>query len=116
MRVWLGAHALRSTPGKYTLTKDDMTGIDYDSSATSSVTNVKGITVPLVIVAHTGHYFIRPDEFIYDAATTEDKTIAFNEGAVHGGGPCAPCALQIDPTLTPSAGYRLFWRHPRERV
>jgi hypothetical protein len=108
VRVWLGAHALRSTPGKYTLTKDDMTGIDYDSSATSSVTNVKGITVPLVIVAHTAHYFIRPDEIIYDTATTLDKTIAFNEGAVHGGGPCAPCALQIDPTLTPAQANAYF--------
>ena len=108
VRVWLGAHALRSTPGKYTLTKDDMTGIDYDSSATSSVTNVKGIAVPLVIVAHTAHYFIRPDEIIYDTATTLDKTIAFNEGAVHGGGPCAPCALQIDPTLTPAQANAYF--------
>ena len=108
VRVWLGAHALRSTPGKYTLTKDDMTGIDYDSSATSSVTNVKGITVPLVIVAHTAHYFIRPDEIIYDTAITLDKTIAFNEGAVHGGGPCAPCALQIDPTLTPAQANAYF--------
>jgi hypothetical protein len=108
VRVWLGAHALRSTPGKYTLTPDDMTGIDYDSSATSSVTNVKGIKVPLVIVAHTAHYFIRPDEIIYDAATTLDKTIAFNEGAVHGGGPCAPCALQIDPTLTAAQANAYF--------
>ena len=108
VRVWLGAHALRSTPGKYTLTKDDMTGIDYDSSATSSVTNVKGIKVPLVIVAHTAHYFIRPDEIIYDTAITVDKTIAFNEGAVHGGGPCAPCALQIDPTLTPAQANAYF--------
>ena len=108
VRVWLGAHALRSTPGKYTQTKDDMTGIDYDSSATSSVTNVKGIKVPLVIVAHTAHYFVRPDEIIYDTATTRDKTIAFNEGAVHGGGPCAPCALQIDPTLTPAQANAYF--------
>jgi len=108
VRVWLGAHALRSKPGKYTLTKDDMTGIDYDSSATSSVTNVRGIKVPLIIVAHTAHYFIRPDEIIYDAARTRDKTIAFNEGAVHGGGPCAPCALQIDPTLTPAQASAYF--------
>ena len=108
VRVWLGAHALRSTPGKYTQTKDDITGIDWDSSATSSITNVKGIKVPLVIIAHTAHYFIRPDEMIYDTATTLDKTIAFNEGAVHGGGPCAPCALQIDPTLTPAQANAYF--------
>jgi hypothetical protein len=85
-----------------------MTGVDYDSSATSTVTNVKGITVPLIIIAHTGHYFIRPDEIIYDFATSPDKTLAFNEGAVHGGGPCSECALQIDPTLTPEEATAYF--------
>ena len=108
VRVWLGAHALRATPGKYTQTKDDMTGVDYDSSATSSVGNVKGIKAPLVIIAHTGHYFNRPDEILFDNAITLDKTIAFNEGAVHGGTPCAACALQIDPTLTPAQANAYF--------
>jgi hypothetical protein len=115
VRVWLGAHALRATPGKYTQTEDDITGVDYDSSATTSVTNVRGITAPLIIIAHTAHYFIRPDEIIYDAATTLDKTIAFNEGATHGGGPCAACALQIDPTLTPAQADAYFGdTHGRE--
>jgi hypothetical protein len=104
----LGAHALRATPGKYTQTEDDMTGVDYDSSATSSVGNVKGIKAPLVIIAHTGHYFNRPDEILYDTAISSDKTIVFNEGAVHGGTPCAPCALQIDPTLTPAQANAYF--------
>lgn len=109
VRVWLGAHALRATPGKYTQTEDDIRGVDYDSSATTSVTNVKGIRVPLIIIAHTAHYFNRPDEIIYDAAKkTFDKTIAFNEGAVHGGTPCAACALQIDPTLTPAQANAYF--------
>lgn len=85
-----------------------MTGVDYDSSATSTVTNVKGITLPTIIIAHTGHYFIRPDEIIYDAAISPDKTIAFNEGAVHGGGPCSECALQIDPTFTPAEANAYF--------
>jgi hypothetical protein len=107
VHIWLGAHALRATPRLYTQTRDDMTG-DYDSSATSTVTNVKGITVPLIIIAHTGHYFIRPDEIIYDAAISSDKTIAFNEGAVHGGGPCSECALPIDPTLTPAEANAYF--------
>jgi hypothetical protein len=108
VHIWLGAHALRATPRLYTQTRDDMTGVDYDSSATSTVTNVKGITVPLIIIAHTGHYFIRPDEIIYDAAISSDKTIAFNEGAVHGGGPCSECALQIDSTLTPTEATAYF--------
>jgi hypothetical protein len=107
VHTFLGAHALR-TNGRYTQTINDITGVDYDSSATSTVTNVKGIKAPLVIIAHTAHYFNRPDEILYDAAITLDKTIVFNEGAVHGGTPCAPCALQIDPTLTPAQASAYF--------
>src|SRR5437762_11032415 len=53
-----------------------------------SVSNAKGITVPLVIISNTGHYFVRPDEILYDNAISHDKTIAFEEGAVHGGTQC----------------------------
>jgi hypothetical protein len=109
VHIWLGAHTLRATPGLYTQTSDDITGIDYDSSNTTAVTNVKGITVPLVIIANTGHYFNRPDEIIYDAAITSDKTIAFSEGAVHGGTPCLPCATAIDPAITTQAQANAYW-------
>src|SRR5262249_14538590 len=61
VRIWLGAHALRIN-GLYSQTENDITGIDYDSSATSTVTNAKGITKPILIVANGGHYFLRPDE------------------------------------------------------
>lgn len=94
VRVWLGAHALR-TNGRYDQTKDDITGIDYDSSATSTASNVKGITKPLLLVANSGHYFLRPDEIIYDATKSKDKTFAIEEGAVHGGGPCTQCAQAL---------------------
>ncbi|MGE5304787.1 MAG: hypothetical protein ACM3TN_15865 [Alphaproteobacteria bacterium] len=109
VHIWLGAHTLRATPGRYTQTPDDITGVDYDSSATTSVTNVKGISVPLVIIANTGHYFLRPDEIIYDSAKSRDKTIAFEEGAVHGGTPCLSCAHAIDPTITTQAQANAYW-------
>jgi pimeloyl-ACP methyl ester carboxylesterase len=105
VHIWLGAHALRATPGLYTQSPNDITGVDYDSSATSTVTNVKGISVPLVIIANTGHYFLRPDEIVYENAKSQDKTIAFEEGAVHGGTPCLPCAQAIDPSVTDATAY-----------
>ena len=97
--VWLGAHALRAN-GLLDQTKDDITGIDYDSSATSTVSMIKGIgkhpngsnvtTPSCSIVANGGHYFLRPDEIVFENATgTTDKTFAIEEGAVHGGGPCS---------------------------
>ena len=94
VRVWLGAHALR-TNGRYDQTKDDITGIDYDSSATSTASNVKGVTRPLLIAANSAHYFIRPDEIVYDAAKSADKTYVITEGAVHGGTPCTQCAQAL---------------------
>ena len=122
VHIWLGSRALRATPGKYTQTPDDITGIDYDSSATSSVTNVKGVgkhpngnqaTTPLLIIANTGHYFLRPDEIVYDNAYSTDKTLAFSEGAVHGGGPCAQCTRIIlnDPALS-TATANAYWTDP----
>ena len=47
------------------------------------------------MVANSGHYFLRPDEIIYDAAKSKDKTFAIEEGAVHGGGPCTQCAQAL---------------------
>lgn len=123
VHVWLGAKALRSTPGKYSQTADDITGVDYDSSATSTASAVKGIgthpngnqaTTPLLIIANTGHYFLRPDEIIYDLAISKDKTLAFSEGAVHGGGPCAACTRIIlnNPNLS-NADANAYWTDPQ---
>ena len=91
VHIWLGAHALR-TNGLYSQTENDITGIDYDSSATSTVTNAKGITKPILIVANGGHYFLRPDEIVFTSIpNTTDKTFAIEEGAVHGGTECTQC-------------------------
>ena len=97
--------------------------MDYESSATSTVTNIRGIgrapnaeqkTTPLLIVSNTGHYFLRPDEIVYDNAFTSDKTIAYSEGAVHGGGPCAACTRIIlnDPALSTAAA-NAYWTDPQ---
>jgi hypothetical protein len=98
---WLGARTVR-TNGRFTPTENDITGIDWDSTATNSITNVKGIgrhpngtnpTTPFLIVANGGYYFIVLDEIIYDNAFSTDKTYAIEEGSVHGGGPCTECAV-----------------------
>jgi hypothetical protein len=122
IHVWLGSRALRATPGRYNQTENDITGVDYSSSATSTVDAVKGVgkhpngnqsTTPLLIIANSGHYFLRPDEIVYDNAYTKDKTIAFSEGAVHGGGPCAQCTRIIlnDPNLSTTTA-NAYWTDP----
>jgi hypothetical protein len=91
LRAWLGARALRTT-ALYRQTENDLTGIDYESSNTSTVANVRGITKPLLLVANSGHYFIVPNEIVFDSAASADKTFAVTEGAVHAGTPCRNCA------------------------
>jgi hypothetical protein len=91
VRAWLGARALR-TDGPYRQTMSDITGIDYESSNTSTVANIRGISVPLLLVANSGHYFIVTNEIVFYAAASEDKTYAITEGSVHAGTPCRACA------------------------
>lgn len=93
VRIWLGAHSVRTT-NDYNQTPDDITGIVYESSNTSTPTNIEGITKPLLIVVMGAHYFMRPDEIILTHATkTKDKEMVAVEGAVHGFTPCTACAV-----------------------
>ncbi len=107
VHIWLGAHALR-TKGPYSQTNNDLTGIDYTSTATSSVGNITGVSKPMLILANSGHYFLRPDEIVYQAARMADKTFAIEEGAVHGGTECSACEQLLGlqtPVGSTSFGY-----------
>lgn len=109
VHVWLGAHAMR-TAGTYDQTSNDLAGIDYRSTATSSVGNITGVSVPFLIVGNGAHYFIRPDEIIYQTARMRDKTFAIEEGAVHAGTECTACEAARglatpEPGPSPQYGY-----------
>ncbi|HEY6184863.1 MAG TPA: hypothetical protein VIW67_21650 [Terriglobales bacterium] len=99
VHTYLGVNTIRGH-GHYDQKIDDISGFDNESSATTTSVNIQGIgkhpngtnkTTPLLIVANSGHYFLRFDEIIYDNATTPDKTYALEEGAVHGGTECTAC-------------------------
>jgi pimeloyl-ACP methyl ester carboxylesterase len=113
LHVWLGAHSLRTLPNPpgppYNQTLNDLTGIDWTSTATSSIGNIGGINKPFLIVGNSGHYFLRTDEIIYQTARMSDKTFAIEEGAVHGGTECTQCEALLGlptpaPTGTPGPG------------
>jgi hypothetical protein len=142
VHIWLGAKALRTTDqdkdgkghkkGKdhrnkhdevYNQTENDILGVDWDSSATNPVTNLKGVgkhpngnqkTTPLLIISNGAYYFIVPGEIYYNVAYSKDKTYAISEGAVHGGGPCADCTRVIlnNPDL-PTAEANAYWTDPQ---
>jgi len=95
VRAWLGAHSVLTTKD-YNQTPDDITGIVYESSNTSTPTNIEGIAKPLLIVVMGAHYFMRPDEIILGhAINTNDKTMVGVEGATHGMTPCTACAIAL---------------------
>jgi hypothetical protein len=41
-------------------------------------------------MAMTCHYFVVPDEILFDHAASKDKEIVYVEGASHGYTPCRP--------------------------
>jgi len=65
LRSFLSTRAIRST--------NSMTGIDYCSSNNSTVCNVQYISVPVLVTAMGGHYFLRNTEVYYELAKSKDK-------------------------------------------
>ena len=80
---FLGARAIRAT--------DSMDDYDITSNNNSTESNLQHIHVPILMMAAGGHYFLRDDEKMIDAAVSPDKDYAVVEGAAHGVVPCKPC-------------------------
>jgi hypothetical protein len=97
------------------ITDDSITGIDWASSNTATVSNVSGVRSPMLIMSMTGHYWLVPSEMYYEAAThASSKTLVFVEGASHGLTPCGACAStpgQFGDTVTEIFDYLTNWTH-----
>jgi hypothetical protein len=81
---FLSANAMRS--------KHSLDRLDWCSSNNSTVCAVRVISVPTLVLAHQGHYFIRDGEQIYEESASVDKEFVVVEGATHAGGNCNECA------------------------
>ena len=82
-KSFLSVRAVKST--------DSMDGIDWCSSNNSTPCNLQNVTVPLLVTAMGGHYFIRDAEQYFDMAASPDKDYFVIEGATHGGTECTAC-------------------------
>lgn len=58
-------------------------GVDWESSYCCTPGNVKGVSVPVLIMGMTGSYEFLAAEQIYENIKSENKTMAFVEGASH---------------------------------
>lgn len=83
VKSFLSVRAVRST--------DSMNGIDWCSSNNSTPCNLQQMTIPLLVTAMGGHYFIRDAEQYFDMAVSPDKDYYVIEGATHGGTQCSAC-------------------------
>jgi pimeloyl-ACP methyl ester carboxylesterase len=83
LQSFLSANAIRAT--------DSMDGIDWCSSNNSTPCALRSISVPILITAMGGHYFIRDNEIHYEIAASKDKDFVVIEGATHGITPCTAC-------------------------
>ena len=52
---------------------------------------ISSVSVPVLITAMGGHYFVRDSEIHYEMAASKDKDFIVIEGATHGGTPCTAC-------------------------
>jgi len=83
IKSFLSANAIRA--------KDSMDDIDWCSSNNSTPCALKSISVPLLVTAMGGHYFVRDNEIHYEVAASKDKDFVVIDGATHGIQPCRPC-------------------------
>ena len=83
IRSFLSANAIRAT--------DSMDNIDWCSSNNSTPCALQNISVPILLAAMGGYYFIRDNEIHYELAASADKDFIIVEGALHGVTPCTEC-------------------------
>jgi pimeloyl-ACP methyl ester carboxylesterase len=89
VRHYLSYLAATTTPA-YELTKDDIKGVDWRSSANSAPGNVENVTVPTLVMAGSCTIHMVPLEITYDHSAAKDKDFVVVEGADHSFRPCRP--------------------------
>ena len=80
--------------------KDSITDIDWCSANNSTPCALKNISVPVLIAAMGGHYFIADNEIHYEVAASKDKDFIVADGAVHGMTPCDACSKVTGQSYT----------------
>lgn len=87
VRRFLGNDAVRTTPD-FAFTADDITGVIWQSSNTSTPANADQIKVPTLVMANSCSAFVVPGEIVFNHLAAKDKTYTAVEGANHDFAPC----------------------------
>lgn len=82
VRTYLTSYAIR-TEKEFGYDEDHVWGIEWDSTYNCPPGNMAHIRVPTLVMGMTAGWEYLASETIYNMAASEDKTIAFVEGATH---------------------------------
>jgi len=82
VKTYLNSYAIR-TAKEYGYDEDHVWGIDWDSSYSSTPGNMVHVKVPTLVMGMTAGWEFLASETIFQMAGSEDKSIAFVEGATH---------------------------------
>lgn len=82
VKTYLNSYAIR-TAKEYRYDEDHVWGIDWDSSYSSTPGNMVHVKVPTLVMGMTAGWEFLASETIFQMAGSEDKSIAFVEGATH---------------------------------
>jgi len=89
VRHFLSFYALRTTPD-YSITEDNIKGIDWGSAVNSAPGSAEGITVPVLVTVGSCYAHIVLNEIFYDHLAAKDKEYVAVEGGNHELQPCKP--------------------------
>lgn len=111
VKTYLSAQVVRTTE-EFGYDESHIYGIDWDSSYCCTPGNMRGVKAPLLLMGMTGGYECLAAEMIYEMAASEDKTLAFVEGASHMLWPAKECEEvpgQFGDTVKLTFDYAAAW-------
>lgn len=88
---YLSSYATRTTPDFGYGETSEIRGVVWNSNYANPPGNVEQIHVPLLALGMTGGWEGLAAETIYEHAASQDKALAFVEGATHVYTPCKAC-------------------------
>ena len=111
VKTYLSAQAVRTTED-FGYDESHIYGIDWDSSYCCTPGNMRHVKAPLLLMGMTGGYECLAAEMIHELAASEDKTLAFVEGASHMLWPAKECESypgQFGDTVKLTFDYAADW-------
>lgn len=111
VKTYLSAQAVRTTE-EFGYDESKIYGIDWDSTYCCTPGNMRHVKAPLLLMGMTGGYECLAAEMIYELAASEDKTLAFVEGASHMLWPAKECEEipgQFGDTVKLTFDYAADW-------